>query len=510
MQNQLVINLGLKSIRVIVFNESGEQIYSNSKPVFSRLRDDRVEQSAKEWRQHLDALLFELRDQTSLAATIDYVTSTTSSSCIYGADESGEPTTPVMMVSDKRSKVQSDRIVDLNSFRNSPEGTCFRCSPSSTLPKILWYKEVEPETFAKTHKWLGAGEFLNHFVTREFVTDPLNASKAFYDGTQYHSDIFREVGVDPAVLPKVSSIGTVFEIPKKVSAEYGLNENCKFVLTTYDAICAVVGAYDGSGKTACDVSGTVTSVRVLTDQTVPLKDDSVVLSQELGLENKRLIGASNNLGGGIAEWCKQAFYDENDKNVYFTMENSAHNSSIGAKGMLFLPYLLGERAPFKSTNAKGTFFGISRYSTNDDFTRAVFESTAFVTKDLLNLSVDAGLEVDSLSVSGGLARFDLINQIKADVTNVSVKVIENFESTSVGAWILMSLAIGKYSSLGEACSTAVRIRKIINPSKKNHEIYKEYFELYKSINTSLMAQYEKHSHIMSKIRDFSPETLRNL
>ena len=510
MQNQLVINLGLKSVRIIVFDDSGEQIYANSKPVYSKLRGVQVEQSAAEWRTLLNELLFELRDQTSLAGTIEYVTSTTSSSCIYGVDESGNPTTPVVMVSDKRSKLQSDRIVSLNSYRDSAEASCFRCSPSSTLPKILWFKETEPEIYEKTHKWLGAGEFLNHFMTHEFATDPLNAGKAFYDGTEYHSRIFQDLGIDPELLPTVNPIGTVLDIPRSVSTEYGLNEKCKFVLTTYDAVCAVIGAYDGSNQTACDVSGTVTSVRVLTDQVIRQDCGSVVLSQELGLENKRLIGASNNLGGGIAEWCKQAFYDETDKNVYFTMENSAHNSSIGAKGILFLPYLLGERAPFKSINAKGTFFGISRYSTNDDFTRAVFESTAFVTNDLLNLSLDAGLEIDSLSVSGGLARFDLINQIKADVTNVSVKVIENFESTSVGACILMSLGIGKYSSPNEACESAVRIRKIINPLKKNHEIYEEYFELYKSINASMMPSYEKHSQIMSKIRDFSPETLRNL
>jgi xylulokinase len=510
MQNLLVINLGLKSIRTIVFNGQGEQIYANSKPVYSKLKDGRVEQSADEWQTLLNELMIEMRDQTSLASTISHITSTTSSSCIYGVDQAGKPTTPVMMVSDKRSKRQAEQIVSLDSFKNSAAKSGFRCSPSSTLPKILWHKNNAPEIYTKTHKWLGAGEFINYFLTNMFVTDPLNAGKAFYDGTEYQTDIYRDVEVDPELLPTVQSIGHVLEISKTVCTQYGLNENCKFVLTTYDAICAVIGSYDGSSKTACDVSGTVTSVRVLTNETITPDDDSTILSQELGIEGKRLIGASNNLGGGIAEWCKQAFYDETDKNVYYTMENSAHSSSIGAKGVLFLPYLLGERAPFKSTNAKGTFFGISRYSTSDDFTRAAFESTAFVTNDLLNLSLDAGLEIDSLSVSGGLARFDLVNQIKADVTNKSVKVLENFESTSVGAFILMSLSMGKYSSLSDASKAVVRVRKIINPSVKNHEIYKAYFELYKSINASMLESYDKHSKIMDKIKDYSTETLSNL
>lgn len=510
MENYLVVNLGLKSIRIIVFNDLGQQIYVNAKPVYSKLKDKRVEQNGVEWNEHLCELMIELKEQTSLSKTIKYITATTSSSCIYGVDKVGNPTTPIMMVSDKRSKKQVDFIVNKKGFIKNALLYGYKCSTSSTVPKILWQQENNPEVFAKTHKWLNAGEFIHYFFTKEFVTDPLNAGKAFYNGEEYDKEIFSELGINTELLPDVVEIGTILNIPNQVSNNLGLSNNCQFIITTYDAICAVIGSYDGSENTACDVSGTVTSVRVLTSKTIQPNKNSVLLSQELGIEDKRLIGASNNMGGGIIEWCKQAFYDENDKNVYFDMENSAYRSSIGAKGIIFLPYLLGERAPFKSVNAKATFFGISRYSTNEDFTRAVLESTAYVTNDLLNLSVDAGLEIDAVSVSGGLARFDLVNQIKADVTNRSVKVLGNFESTSVGAFILLAISIGKYSSLLEASCYAVSVRKIINPMKKNHAIYREYFSMYKSINETLLSSYEKHAKLVDMIKGYSPEILSNL
>ena len=270
-----------------------------------------------------------------------------------------------------------------------------------------------------------------------------------------------------------------------------------------------LGSYDGSATTACDVSGTVTSVRVLSKEPLQNKQ-GLILSQKLGTYDKYLIGASNNLGGGIIEWLKQAFYDENDKNVYYIMENNAHQVSLGSHGIVFLPYMLGERAPFKSPNARGVFFGVDRGSTKNEFSRAVFESTAYVSNDLLQMIIQNGTNIDSMSVSGGLARFDLINQIKADVTNKRIKVIENFESTSVGAFILLALSLKKFSSIEEAAAKVIRIRKIINPSEANHKIYSEFYDFFKQLNQSLLPLYEQHVGLKNQIQSFSSETISNL
>ena len=510
MSKYLVVNLGLKSIRIIVFDENGLQVFVRAKPVSTNLRNDRIEQDPRQWQNNLNDLLLELKE-TTLAKEIKYITSTTSSSCIYGIDKHGQPTTPVMMVSDKRSTNQVRKINNLESFKKNSKEYHYKCSTSSTIPKICWFKDNEPRIYDDTYKWLGASEFIHYFFTKEFVTDPLNAGKAFYNGNEYDSEIFENLDIDKSILPNVVPIGSEFNIPKNISSQFHLAKDCKFIITTYDAICAVIGSYDGSNNTACDVSGTVTSVRVLTDKKISnYINKSPVLSQELDLENKRLIGASNNMGGGIIEWYKQAFYDEKDKNIYYMMENQAKNSSVGANGIIFLPYLLGERAPFKSVNAKASFFGVSRTNRIEDFARAVFESTAFVTNDLLNLSIDAGIEIDTLTVSGGLAQFDTVNQIKADVTNKRVKVLENFESTSVGAFILLSLSIKKYSSLLEASIAAVGVRKIINPSEKNHLLYKSYFDFFKSLNDTLLDKYNEHSELLKKIQNYGSNTISNL
>jgi len=503
----LIVNLGLKSIRGIVFNEDGNQIYSVSRAVYSKLINNRVEQDVIEWKSKLEDILFELASIDYLNNKIEFITSTTSSSCIYGMDKSGEPTTKVMMVSDKRASKEAGIIKQLiNEYAPNSE---LNCPESSVIPKAKWFKENRSDKFYKTSSWMGAGEFLNHYFTGEIFTDELNASKGLYEKGEYLTTVIKKAGIEIETLPKVESIGFSLPVKNKLKDKYSFNKNCKYVLTTYDAICAVLGSYDGKGTTACDVSGTVTSVRVLSKEPLQNKQ-GLILSQKLGSHNNYLIGASNNLGGGIIEWLKQAFYDENDKNVYYIMENNAHQVSIGSHGIVFLPYMLGERAPFVSPNARGVFFGIDRSSTKNEFSRAVFESTAYVSNDLLQLIIQNGTSIDSMSVSGGLARFDLVNQIKADVTNKCIKVIENFESTSVGAFMLLMLSLKKFSSIDEAAAKVIRIRKIINPSEANHKIYTEFYDFFKQLNQRLLPLYQEHVALKNHIQSFSSETISNL
>lgn len=503
----LIINLGLKSIRGIVFNDEGMQVYVTSKPVFSKLFHNRVEQDAQEWQVKLESILDEIASIDYLKDKIDYITSTTSSSCVYGMDAKGKPLTKVMMVSDKRANEQADFVESI--VKEKAPSINLKCPASSIIPKALWFQKNKPQVFENVAHWMGAGEFLNYYFTHEVFTDALNASKGLYHNDDYLKDVLTQLDLSVSTLPKVKDIGFSLGLSNRVIERYGFKKECKYVLTTYDAICAVIGSFDGDSKTACDVSGTVTSVRVLTKSGLERKSGPI-LSQKLGNHDNYLIGASNNLGGGIIEWLKQAFYDENDKNVYYIMENNAHQISMGAHGIVFLPYMLGERAPFKSPNARGTFFGVDRASTIKEFSRAVFESTAYVSNDLLQLILENGVEVDSLSVSGGLARFDLINQIKADVTNKRIKVIENFESTAVGAFILLLLSLKKFNSVEEAASKIIRVRKIINPSEANHAIYKEFFEFYKSLNDQLLPLYNEHLKIRDRVQSFSSETISNL
>ena len=421
----LIINLGLKSIRVIVFNNDGVTLYSDSIPVHTLLHGERVEQDVVEWKTSLYKLLSDLAAKTDLIPKIDFITSTTSSSCVFGYDKNMNPITKVLMVSDKRSsdEVSFIRANPLYIKENRKESVY--CAESSNVPKLLWFKNNAIDVFKNIKHWLGANEFLNYEFTGEVVTDSLNASKSFYSNThnEYLKDILEDLSIPANLFPEVRDLGSILTLSGSMIKSYPFSKNCKYVITTYDAICAVIGSLSGDSGGVCDVSGTVTSVRALAQMDIKIKDsNSVILRQDIPLIQHTLIGSSNNLGGGIIEWYRQAFFQNATGEGYAEIEDDASKSPPGANGLIFLPFLLGERSPFTDKDIRGNFFGINRESKRQDFTKAVFESTAYVTNDLIGLIRNENFEVKSLSVSGGLARFDLINQIKADVTNLPVKV----------------------------------------------------------------------------------------
>lgn len=505
----LVINLGLKSIRGIIFNEAGEQLYAMSFPVHTILFNERVEQNPEEWVSLLEDILRDLKQNTKLSKEIKYLTVTTSSSCILGIDKTGTPVTPVLMVSDKRASSISNRIINDSLYQKKSSRNSLTCASSSLIPKAIWYKENDSKTFNDVRYWLGAGEYLAYYFTGEIFSDPLNAGKAFYGENEYQVDLLNHFGISADTLPQVFEIGYSTKIDYKIRKKYDLHQNCTFILSTYDAICAVLGSSIGKSNNACDVSGTVTSVRVLHDH-IPKRSLKPLLTQPINSMKKCMVGASNNLGGGIIEWYKQAFFNQDDENVYSKIEDLAEKANPGANGMVFLPYLLGERAPFIDPNATGSFFGIRRDSTIVDFTRAVFESTAYVTKDLIDLVESSGIKITSLTVSGGLARFDLINQIKADVCNIPVYVLDNFESTSIGAFVTMAITTRLFTNLEEAQKKVLSLRKVIQPSNKRHKIYNDSFKMYKSLNKNLEKNYKQHAELKEKHVVYRNEIVRNL
>lgn len=505
----LVINLGLKSIRSIVFDDCGNQIYSKAFAVHTSIINDQVEQDVNEYNDLFYKLLYDLQFNAKLLNKIIAITTTTSSSCIFGMKIDGNPTTKVMMVSDKRAESILSEIFSNKEFIQLKEKDKPVCNSASLIPKALWFKKNESKIYFDTDYWIGISDYLNYLFTGKIITDPLNASKYFFQDGEYLNKVINSLGLNSSQFPDVLPIGSILELSDSLKNKYEFHKNCLFVLTTYDAICAVIGSSDGKDNNACDVSGTVTSVRLLTSNKDLNLDKNFILNQNISLINKSIIGSSNNLGGGIVEWYKQAFFENYEENeVYNILEKQAKSVPPGANGITFVPYLLGERSPEKLPLAFASFIGLNRNNNQNDITRSVFESCAFVTKGLLDL-IESDFKIDKLTVSGGLARFDLINQIKSDVLNKPVLVLENFESTSIGALILIYKSLDVYDYNEDNINKIIRIKKIIYPSDSNNLIYKEVYSLFKEINNVLVPIYKKQNDINKKV-SINNKQLQNL
>ena len=159
------------------------------------------------------------------------------------------------------------------------------------------------------------------------------------------------MGIDANCLPDVKNTGEyIGDVLSDIADELGINKDTKVVISSYDAICSFIGSGVNDEGESSDVSGTVTVFRTLTRKETC--KSSKIYSMPYYNENAKIIGGSNNLGGGLIEWVKQCYY-LNDEYPYEIMEKDAAESDIGARGLVFLPFLLGERAPIWDDNARG-------------------------------------------------------------------------------------------------------------------------------------------------------------
>lgn len=480
-----VLNLGLKSMRAAVFDPQGRCLAIAYRPIETMMGEGRVEQDPEVWWHAGEVVLEEALGSSGARDRVDLVTVTASAGCLVALDSELQPLGNAIMISDVRAQPQADLISRLAAFERLGRSG-LRVTPDLMLPKILWLRENDPERYERSRWFVTPNDFLVARLTGEVATDPNNASKYFHGiaGSGYPEELLASVHLDADQLPPVvAAAKTRLELRPEIRERFGLAPSCRVGISTYDAICAVYGAGVSEPGEACDVSGTVTSFRAVTD--LPLRDPSGRLFVAPHVRSGHyLAGGSNNLGGGVIEWAKQLLYrDEGDP--YAAMERDAADAPPGAAGITFLPYLLGERAPIWDANARAVFFGLGRNHGRADMLRSVFEGVGYSVLDIADRLVDLGVRIDRVVASGGLARIDSIQQIKADMLGVPVVLTEELETTALGAALVAAVNAGTFGSIEEATRASVRFGRQFEPDAARHEMYRDFFGIYRSLYESL-------------------------
>lgn len=510
MGSVMVINMGLKSMRCIIFDFAGMKLGSAAEPIKTAINDKCVEQNPEEWWSAAKTIMKKAVKE-SRVKSVDFITVTASASCLVCVDKEGIALMPALMISDKRPEKEAADLKGNGLFDEVRKKTGLEASASLMLPKIMWVKNNRPEIFDRTAFFLTPNDYLIQKLCGAVVTDYLDALKYHYilEESSYPQALLKNLNIPISKLPKVENIGEkVGNLRTCVAEETGIQAKAGIVLSSYDAICSFIGSgVSGEGE-ASDVSGTVTVFRALSRKE-NLPASFKIYNVPFYRENARIIGGSNNHGGGLIEWVKQCYYQK-EEYPYEIMEKDAGESEVGARGLIFLPYLLGERAPIWNDHARGVFFGIERMHTRKDMTRAVFESTGFIDMTMVEEIQRAGVDVEAVRLSGGLARLNLVSQIKADVLGRDVIVLSEFETTSTGAAMIALQGQGIYEDIKAAADKFVRIRMIIKPNEENHKKYEYMYQLYQETYDSLKVLFDRRIDILGKIRSDREIQIENL
>lgn len=498
----LVLNLGLKSVRCIAFSFEGKVLAQSSLPIHTLVSNEKVEQDPREWRklswEVIAKVMAELKDRSG----VKYITVSTSASCLVPLDGKGNPLHNSILVSDTRAVEESRLLGHTVEFQGVQAETGNKSSPDLMLPKIMWLARHKPDVFKKAAHFVNAGDYLVGQLTGRYVTDLNNALKFHFlmSRRSYPQTLLESLGIGVSALPEVLDQGTdLGPVLPGVTAELGLPRSCRAVLSTYDALAAVTGTGAFQVGDAVDVSGTVTSFRAVTDCHLFDPLHRIYVTPYLN-RNRWLAGGSNNLGGGIIEWLRQLLFQDSS-DPYALMEAEARDQPACPGGLIFLPHLLGERAPLWNPDCRGVFFGLNRAHDRHQLVRAVFEGVGFSVRHIADVLGQLQVPVRSVIASGGLSRLNTISQIKADILGVPVRKLANFETTAIGAALIALMGAGVYHEPQSAFNQFCRLDCVFEPDTSKHAIYSEYFQLYLEVYESLRNAYASRAKLMAALRN---------
>lgn len=370
---------------------------------------------------------------------------------------------PVMSWMDRRGTKQSEKIGRLQDFV---------IDPTFYLPKAMWIADNLPQVYAETEFFLSCPESMAYWLTGEAVTvlPGLKFEKYFWN-----DKLLSAAGMDKSKFPDYVKPGHITgKINSHAAAVAGLPEGLPVVSAGPDFVVTLLGTAAVYPGRACDRAGTSEGINLCTENYV---EDQRLMGYGHVVEPWYNVSGIISTSGKALEWIKAQLGSADDSYSFFL--EAAASSAAGSDGLLFLPYLAGERAPHWNPAARGAFIGLGLHHDRGDMIRAVLESTGYAMRDVIEVMAETGGRVDELRITGGPSKSPLWNQIKADITGKRLLVPESTESELLGNLVIALRALGDTDELSESADRIVRIQNIYEPDTARNGMYSEYFQLYR-------------------------------
>ena len=503
----ITIDVGTAAVRVVAFDLKGNVIGSlkGSYPTFHSKPD----YSEQDPEQIFITMLYVLKN--FLNEKIHPKKYKVASICFSAAmhsvlpiDKNGVPLGNAIVWSDNRAKKEAQ---DLK--RSSLGGTIYNATgtpihPMSPLNKITWIKNHDKERFTQAQKYLSIKTYIIQQLTGEYIIDYSLASATGLlniHTLNWEPEALKHAGITADKLP---SLVPVFYSNAKLRREYQTSLNLpakvKIIVGSSDGCLATLGGgIWGEGKATITIEESG-AVRVMGKKV--LQDEKQRFFNYLLTEGNYVSGGPTNNGGAVFEWFAKQFGDfKRAFDLEDCMENLINDASkvaVGSAGLIFLPYLQGERAPIWNADAKGVYFGLNIKHEQQHFVRATIEGIIYAVYSIAK-TLEEHRTINSLSVNGSFASFPFWTQMIADVFNkpVNIKQGSGSDSVAVGAFLLSATEIGLYKNLDEAAQT-VELPDTYMPKKQHNNVYMKHFAIFERLSLKLFDEFEAIANLQQK------------
>lgn len=476
----LGIDLGTSSIKVIAVNQQGDVIESkNASLSLIQEQSGYSEQDPEAWFQATKKAIIALMSSSKMK---DYdVKGISFSGQMHGlviVDKDGHVLRNAILWNDTRNSEQCRQIIDKFGHRVNENPVL----EGFTLPKMLWVQQHEPNIWKNVDYFMLPKDYLRYRLTGNIHMEYSDAASTLLlspktnQWTKDLGDTFEMGDIYPSLVTSHAFTGNILP---SIAEELGLNEDVATFAGAGDNACGAIGAgviHDKETLCSIGTSGVILNVE---HQSVTEYDDNLHFFNHAIPETYYAMGVTLAAGYSL-NWLKNTFFEEES---FDQLIQWAGQSTIGANGLLFAPYLAGERTPYGDASIRGSFIGISGQHTKADFVRAVIEGITYSLYDSIQLIRQAGNEINTVISIGGGAKSDFWLQLQADVFNTSVKKLKHEEGPSMGAAIIAAYGLGWYQSFEDCVNDFIKVENIFKPNMDKHKQYEYYHNIYKDIYT---------------------------
>ncbi|MEA2066297.1 MAG: xylulokinase [Thermotogota bacterium] len=376
------------------------------------------------------------------------------------------------------------------------EETWIAPTTTYTAPQVCWTKKFRSDLFSKTQHILLAKDYIKYLLTNNMITDPSDASGvALFDikKNKWSEEAFKMTDIPKNLFPEVQSSTSVMGYLTREKAN---------ILKLKTGIPVINGGSDHSvaeigsgllreGRISC-ILGTAGVVAGCISK--PVKETKKRVScWSYPLEGYWDILGVTQTAASSLKWFRNAFDPDSGEDIFKEYTRFAKTISAGSEGLIFLPYLMGERTPHWDSKAKGTFFGLKMKHKKSHMIKAIMEGVSYSLKDCMDIVQELGVDADYVSVVGGGSKSELWRKILSDVLGKEVRTLKTQDTGAIGNLILAGLSVGYIKDTKDA-ESLIEHSDCIQPDQENTLKYKKCFKLYKDI-------YNQTKYIMRRMED---------
>jgi len=435
----------------------------------------------------VDATLAAIRAATTAAreqgAQIAALSFSGAMHSLVGLDAQGRALTPLVTWGDMRATEQAERLRAEHPELHDRTGTPLH--PMSPLPKLVWFAEHEPETFAAVRRWAGIKELVVARLTGTWAVDHSVASATGLLNLReldWDDEALAIAGIDAKALSPLVPTTHRLELDAACAADLGLEGGVALIVGAADGPLANLGV--GAvhhGVAACSI-GTSGALRLMVER--PAVDPQRRVFCYALLPGHWIVGGAINNGGAVLRWAGEALAPDLGPHAEGHLLELAADVPAGSEGLLMLPYLLSERAPHWSTVPRGAYVGLTRHHGRGHLVRAALEGVCLQLAVVLASVRDAGNEVGEIRATGGFARSDLWRQMLADALGMPIGFPAGHEGSAFGAALLALDALGMVDGIDRAAGL-VEIEDVVEPEAGAAAVYADLLPTFTSLYDAL-------------------------